>query len=268
MKAGKLIEQFLTACQLINHLFRAKHRYGHGIHSPCVYEFVSKILYDSKPYAEYSMLNSIRNELSKSEEQLRVSEIGSISSYFPGEFRKVSKLISISSVNKKFGELLFRISRFYHPATIVELGTSIGMSTLYLAFGFRGSNIITIEANKWLSQYAGGLFEKYQLGNILRIEGLFDEQLDLVAQKYSSPQLLFVDGNHNYEPTIRYYKHFSNRMDAGLMIFDDINWSRGMRKAWNEIKQDPRARVTIDLFYMGIVILDDSITPGHYRIRF
>ncbi len=267
MNGERLVEGFVTACHFIGYLLRSKHRYGHGVHSPFAYEFISKVLFDRAIYPEYKVLQTLRNELKKSPEKLPVQDIGSVSVHFMKEYRKVSSLTCISSVNQKYSELLFKISRFYKPATIVELGTSIGLSALYLAKGSPESKVITVEGNQSLSQFASGLFRKCQVDNIIQIDGLFDDQLEKLKRDYSMPELVFVDGNHSYEPTLRYFEYFSSQMKTGILIFDDINWSHEMRKAWKEIKRNRKARVTFDLFYMGIVILNDSISPGHYRVR-
>jgi predicted O-methyltransferase YrrM len=268
MNRERLYEKLLTMFSYVWHLLLAKHRYGHGVHSPFAFEFINKVVFDHTSYSEYKSLQVLRNELKRSDIQLQVQEVGSGSTHFSGKSRKVSDLIHVSSVNRKNGKLLFRISRNYKPATIIELGTSIGLSSLYLAKGSPVSRVVTVEGNPELSQFAAELFKKCNTENITPIIGLFDEQLELLKQKYPVPQLVFIDGNHNVEATLRYYRHFSEQMNSGILIFDDINWSRNMRKAWKEIRQDRSARATIDLFYMGIVLLDQSITPGHYRVRF
>jgi predicted O-methyltransferase YrrM len=268
MRADKIFEQFLTALHLVVYLIRSKHRKGHGIHSPFVYEFVSRVIFDGNRYPEYEVITAIRNKLKRSGEKIRVADVGSLSMHFSDEHRSVVRLVSRSSVNRKTGNLLFRISRYYKPELIVELGTSIGMSAIYLATGNQDSKVITLEGNASLAAFAKELFRKNNIFNIELREGLFDDQLLSLEKEYPSPGLIFIDGNHSYEATLEYYRHFSQSRQKGMLIFDDINWSTGMRKAWHEIKVDDKATVTIDLFRIGIVILNDSITAGHYIIRF
>jgi predicted O-methyltransferase YrrM len=268
MKRNKIYEHFLTALRFMRFLLTAKHRYGHGVHSPFVFELISKVINDKKKYPEYVFLNDIRSQLKVTDDQLKVKEIGSGSARFSTKLRSVSEMIRISSVNRKSGELLFRVSRHYKPDFIVELGTSIGMGSIYLSKGSPKSKLITIEGNQGLVQFANELFLKYPGLNIQTIYGLFDQQLVRIKENYPAPGIVFIDGNHNYEPTLKYFRFFSNYMTAGILIFDDINWSAAMNKAWSEIIKDSKANVTIDLFYMGIVVLDKGVTPGHYNVRF
>ncbi len=267
MKINKIKEQQGLIFSYINYQIRARHRNGHGIHSPYLFEFFSRVLFDKTSYPEYKILELIRNNLRHTHEKLTVHNTGAGSRRFSRQERKVSELLKISSVNRTFGKLLFRIARYYKPSVILELGTSIGMSTLYLATGSPASRLITIDAEYSLCDFARRLFKNNTVENITVFEGLFDERLKELEQD-SVPELVFIDGDHSYEATMKYFNYFSSRMKKGFLVFDDINWSAGMSKAWKEIVRDNKAPVTIDLFYMGIVLFRDSITPGHFIARF
>lgn len=261
-------KNFQTAYQYFNYLIHSKHRKGHGIHSPFVFEFVNRVLYDRYIYPGYAELRNIRNELVSSQEILSVQETGAGSDYFSGQNRKISDLVNRSSISSRFGKLLFRIAAYYKPSAIIELGTSIGMSTLFLAKGAPDARVVTIEGDKEVCEFSRRLFMKLQVNNIQSILGHFDDYLPYLDEKYPGAELVFIDGNHTLEATLRYFEHFVSRMNEGFIIIDDINWSAGMRQAWETIISDSRASVTIDLFYMGIIVIRKSITPGHYKVRF
>ncbi len=263
-----MINELHRSYHYLDYLVKSKHRKGHGIHPPFVYEFVSKVLFDRKTYPEYTLINSIINELKANKEVLSITNMGAGSDRFAGESRKISDLLSKSSLQPRYGKLLFRIANYYKPETIIEFGTSIGLSALYLAKGAPQARIATIEGDTSLCEFARSVFKKHQVGNIKAINGLFDEYLSYFEKNYPSPELVFIDGNHSYEATLRYFDHFSERIEKGFLIIDDINWSAGMHRAWNEIRNDSRAIVTIDLFSIGIVIIRKMITPGHFMIRF
>ena len=229
---------------------------------------MSKILYDKNKYPEYQFFDSVLASVKVSDEKLAIEDIGDDSVCFNNTFRKVSDLVAISSVPSKYGKLLFRMVRYYKPASIVELGTSIGISTVYLAKGETKSKILTIEGNNTLSNFASGLFSIYNLKNIDIQNSDFDEVIDDLSVQFSTPGLVFIDGNHKYEPTMKYYKHFIERMNEGMIIIDDIYWSAGMRHAWKEIIKETNEYVTIDLYRMGIILIRKLITPGHYIVRF
>jgi predicted O-methyltransferase YrrM len=249
-------------------MIRSRHRKGHGIHSPYAYDFVSNVIFDKTKYPEYNLIKHMRNELLTSDISLPAGKYGAGSVLMGNGLRKLKDIVIKSSVLPKFGELLFRIAKYYKPSFIIELGTSIGISTLYLVKGAPGSRIVTIEGNTSVCEFAQSLFNKHQLNTIEIINELFDDCLSGFDNNYPPPGLVFIDGNHACEPVLRYFNYFSKLIKAGFLIIDDINWSYDMRKAWKIIKMNPVAKVTIDLFFMGIVIFQKSITPGHYTIRF
>ncbi len=264
----KIGSQISAAYYFLRYLVVSHHRNGHGVHSPFVFDFINEVVFNRTNYSDYQFFGSVISSLKSSEEKIHVENFGEDSLKFKAKYRKVSDLVRISSIPMKYGRLLYRISKYYEPATVVELGTSIGLSTLFLAKGSRASKLLTVEGNKALSDFASGLFRQHQLKNIKAVKGDFDQVILRLPSDFASPQLVFIDGNHKYEPSMRYFRYFKEKMKEGIIIIDDIYWSAGMRKAWREIVQQNLDCVTIDLYRMGIIFVRDSITPGHYVVRF
>jgi len=257
----------IFAWHYAGYLLKARHKKGQGIHSPFTYNLVTKVIFDNQHYEEYDLFRKIKNEFKRSQKIIIMDETGARSACFKKK-RSIAKMSKYSSVNSKFGKLLFRLVCYFKPEIIVELGTSLGISSVCMSVGNSQSSLYTIEANEELCSIANRLFEKYKIENVKVIQGCFDEILDKEIEKLSRPEFVFIDGNHTYENTIRYFEYFSKRMEDGIIVFDDINWSKGMRKAWRKIIGDPGADITIDLFFMGIVLKRKSVTPGHYCVRF
>ena len=265
----KKIESLLgTVYFFVRYLICSSHRKGHGVHSPFVFDFLHNVLFDKTAYPEYNSFNSVISSLKVSEEKISVRDIGGISTRFSGNYRKVNDLLKTSSIPSKYGRLLFRIVRYYKPASIVEFGTSIGLSAIYLATGNTYSKLLTVEGNRALCEFASGLFNANNIKNIDLVRGDFNQFYASLPKEYAKPHLVFIDGNHQYDPTMQYFRYFLGQMEDGIIIIDDIYWSVEMREAWNEIVKQNKNYVTIDLFRMGIILLRDSITPGHYVVRF
>ncbi len=264
----KVLRQLSALREYFLYFVKAKHRKGHGIHSPFIYHLVSKVIYDKTKYADYSFFRSIRKKMYGSDVKLRVEQVGANSRHFKLNLRTVADLAKVSSVQSKFGNLLYRLVMQYKPATIIELGTSIGLSTIYLAKGNKNSHVITVEANSSLCDFAKSSFQENKLYNISVKQGMFDDLLDELSNKITKPAFIFIDGNHTYESTLYYFNYFADRMEEGIIVLDDIHWSEGMHKAWNEIIQNDENQATVDLFSMGIVVCREQITPRNYTVRF
>ncbi len=248
------------------YLLKARHRNRSRVQAPFVMDFLTDVVFDRKKYGDYSRIEGVRKALRKEEKRVPVKDIGGKSRVFLDNERKISDLLRYSSVSSKYGQLLHRAAKHYNPKTIIELGTSIGMSSLYMATGMKGGTLYTVEGNEALLQVAKELSNKAGVSNIVFKLGLFDDILPELLGTISSPEFVFIDGNHTYEATTVYYTLIRKKMKNGLILFDDIYWSKGMRKAWNWIKS--QEQMSIDLNRMGIILVREKAGQGHYTVRF
>lgn len=230
----------------ILHLFYIRHRKGHGIHSPYLFEFVNGVLFNMQ--------------------QTRVPET------ILTEHRKLrarSSFARHSSVSVKYGALLFRISQWFRPEMIIELGTGVGISTMYLSSGSPETPLHSIERDMERAREAAHLTGRCCPGPISIHQGEMGEKLDDILPLVPGRFLAFVDGNHHYEPTLAYVRKLLDRAgDEALIVMDDIYWSGGMQRAWKEISSWTELRVSVDLFHMGILLLRKDLPKRKIKIKF
>jgi predicted O-methyltransferase YrrM len=224
----------------------------------------------------------LRRRLLKDESGLEVEDMGAGSARGSLRVRRVAEIARNAAKPARLGQLLFRLARYYRPAVVVELGTSLGLSTAYLAAGAKDAKIWTIEGSGAVAERASGNLEELGLGRVEgsgRVEGTgrvksvrgnFDAVLEPLLERTGPVELAFVDGNHRYEPTMRYFDILMRHSGRGsMLIFDDIHWSAEMERAWAEIKADPRGMLTIDLFFLGLVVQRDEFkVKQDFTIRF
>ncbi len=256
---------FFSALHYLRYLLFSSHRMGHGIHSPFVFDFVQKVLNDKTEYPEYNEIEFFLNQFKKNKEKIFLSSLGACPSK---EKQTISHVYRKSSVNKKYGRLIFRIIRYYKPSKVLELGTCLGVSSLYMAKANSTTNIITVEGHTPFFNIAQSLFVKASVTNIKPISSTFEEALPwLLKEKYDC---FFIDGNHTYTATIDYFRQCLNASNPNaILIFDDIYWSAEMNRAWKEIVRNTHVPLTIDLFRFGLVFLNTNIYGKlHYCIRF
>ncbi len=245
---------FQLGIRYLKYYFKASNGKGHGMHSPFVFSFITKVLNDNRHFYAYESVEIIRQLLLNDQQLLEIEDFGAGSRVRKNNTRKVCEIANSSLKPKKFGQLLFRIVDQYAPKNILELGTSLGVTTAYLASAREDSKVVTMEGASTIAAVAKNNFRKLQLTNIELVEGNFDETLPTTIQKMKIIDLAFVDGNHRYEPTMRYFRELLPVMhEHSILIFDDIHWSEEMECAWEEIKQDSSVTLTIDLFFIGLV---------------
>ena len=265
-----MYSSFQLAKKFIHYYLNAENGKGHGIHSPFVFDLVKNVFNDKKKYDCYKKIEPLRKQLLHDNTIIAVADFGAGSAVIPHTNRKVSTIAASSLKKKKFAQLLFRIVKYSQPETIVELGTSFGITTSYLACANMESKVFTIEGSKAIGEFAEANFKKLELKNICFIQEKFDVSFRELLGKIKNIDLLFVDGNHRREPTLNYFHESLNKSGpSSIFIFDDIHWSREMEEAWKQIKAHSSVTLTIDLFFIGLVFFNpDFKVKQDFIIRY
>jgi predicted O-methyltransferase YrrM len=255
------MSNFTLALNLLIHRISALSGKGSG---PFFKEFRRYVLRDDPEFTEYEFIDKMRSNLLKNTDLLPATDFGARSKSWKKE-RTIGQITRVSSINPRFGRLLSRLVRHYSPSRIIELGTAVGISTLYLASANREAEVITVEGNPRLAELASDNFRKAGIKNVTVINSTFDEVLPVVTKDLSPGFLVYIDGNHTMEATLRYYSVFATHFGINpILIFDDINWSKEMRMAWKKIGLQAPGGTLIDLFFVGIYFPDLS-SPLQFR---
>ena len=172
--------------------------------------------------------------------------------------------------SKKFAQLLYRIVQYYQPKTIVELGTSLGITSSYLAAGSTTTKLFTSEGSANIAAKATQIFTNLKYTNLTLVEGDFAKTLPPLLSSLQEIDLAFIDGNHKKEPTLNYFHQLlQHSTNSTILIFDDIHWSAEMEAAWEQIKKHAKVTLTIDFFFIGLVFINtDFKEKQHFKIRF
>lgn len=238
----------------------------HGVHSPFVYDLVTKCFNDKKKYPEYHILKKYRQALRKDPSMVEMKDFGQGSRVFKGNARKVSAVVKNAGMKKKRQKLLFRLASYFKSENILELGTSLGLGTVALSLSNDFAAIHTVEGCPNTLRKAQDYFEKFNLHNIEIHQKVFKDFLaDTVSEKYD---LIFIDGDHNGERTLGYFNSLlKNVHNDTVIIFDDIYWSKDMTAAWQQIIANEKVTVSIDTFQWGMVFFRKEQPKQHFVIR-
>ncbi len=258
------------AFKYVKYYLTASNGKGHGVHSPFVFDFITNIINDQRHFYAYDFIEDCRQEILENNKVLTIEDFGAGSTITKSNERKVKDIARSALKPKKFGRLMFRMVNYFGSDTIAELGTSLGITTAYLASGNLGGNVYTFEGAKQVAEIAKRNFNDLALHNIRVIEGNFDDTLQQQLDKMSSVDFAFVDGNHRKEPTLRYFNQLLEKStEFSVFVFDDIHWSKEMEEAWKYIQQQADVKLTLDLFFIGIVFFrKEQKVPQHFVIRF
>jgi len=246
--------------------FLIKSTNKHGVHSPFVYNVVTKCLQDKKQYFDYKKLMKYKKELLNNDHKIKITDLGSGSKTTKRNTRKVSHIARTSGTSLKRAKLLYRIAQYFQSQKILELGTSLGIATQAISTANPEALITTIEGCPNISNYTENNFKTLDIQNVTFINSDFDSAIhNLKDQSYD---LIFFDGNHQKEATLNYFNWLvASAQNDSIFIVDDIYWSKDMTDAWEAIKQHPKVTVTVDTFYWGIVFFRKEQAKEHFSIR-
>jgi len=247
----------------------ASHKRGHGIHSPFVFSLITEVFRNKIDPDIVCNIEKLRKKMLADQSLVNVTDYGAGSKHIKDKLRKVSSIARYSSVPAKYGKLLANLAGRYGGTDIVELGTSLGISTLYLSKGSASSTVHTIEGCPVLSDIAGNYFREAGCSNIKSYTGKFDEVLSELKNRNIVPGLVFIDGDHRREALLRYFDLVAGMCnDKSVVVIDDIHSSAEMFETWEEIKNLKNVTVTIDIFRLGIVFFRKGIAKSDYVIRY
>jgi predicted O-methyltransferase YrrM len=247
----------------------SSHRKGHGIHSPFVYNLVTELFRNKIDDEIVCKIENIRKRMLREQREIETIDYGAGGFARGGMKRKISDIARRSLVPRKYGILLASLSSVYGNGGIAELGTSLGISSMYLASGSGGAKVYTVEGCPATASVAAENIKAAGFTNIELITGTFDEVLPSLINESTHPGLIFIDGDHRGESLRRYFGYIAGFSAPDMVIvIDDIHYSEETGKAWESIKSDPRVTLTVDIFRMGMVFFRGGMTRSDYIIRY
>lgn len=241
-------------------------RHGFGVHSPYVFDLLTKVIEpdERQNFVFFDIANYRR----------MLKNHGGIINREPvnGEPQtpiSVRSLAKQAAVPAHLGRLLYRLCQHVQPKNVVELGTSLGVSTLYLATGASKGMVHSIEADSQVLSVTEEGFKIFKCSNIRIYKGTFAQQLPPLLKQLKQVDMVFVDGHHQGEALLNYLDMIIPcTTDTSMVIIDDIRWSDDMEEAWRKACADERVSISIDLFRCGLLLFRKGIVKQHFNLRY
>ena len=241
----------------------------HSVHSPFLFKLLTEVIYDNSYSPACDEIELLRRSLLHSEEEIEVEDLGAGSRTGKNKKRRIAEIMKNAGHPVRYGRLLYRLSKRIKAKSILELGTSLGISALYQHAGNPDATLTTLEGCKHTAAYARNNFAALHAEKIKLVEGNFNFTLPDFIRSCDRLDQVFFDGNHRREPTLSYFRACLQKAHEGsVFIFDDIHWSDEMESAWEEIRTDPAVSLSIDLFYMGLVFFHKGQARQHFILKF
>lgn len=250
----------------LKHQLTAKTR--HGTHSPFVYKLADEVIYKFSANPDYQEIELQRKKLLNDDTLITVTDLGAGSHLNKNRTKKVAQIAKNASKAPHLAQLIYRIAAHHKPQNIIELGTCLGITTSYLAKACPNAQITTIEGCPQTAQVAQNNFNALGAKNVQLCVGNFNNLLPDVIAAADKLDFVYIDGNHTKEATLNYFNWCLPKVTENtVLIFDDIYWSEGMKEAWQEIKNNPKVALTVDLFWIGLVYFKKGQAKEHFKLK-
>jgi predicted O-methyltransferase YrrM len=241
---------------------------GHSLHSPFLFDLYEKVVRGKDEGLDFGVNERLRKKLLDNPTELLLHDDFGARTGKGAKERTVKDIASTSLSTEKFSRLYARLARYQLSRSIIELGTSLGINTLYLA-SEKNSHVTTFEGSRAVAAVAKSTFEFADASNISIIEGNIDSTLPVWLEQNERVDMAFLDANHRYEPTLKYFGLIQRRIHLkSIVILDDIHYTEEMEKAWTEIRHDPQVYGSVDLYRSGLLFFDPSLNKQHVVLQF
>lgn len=248
----------------IVHFFKSIHL--HGIHSPFVYSLQKQCFYETTAPQHVMALKTYRNNITQDTTVLEIEDYGAGSAVFKTNHRAVKDILKVNCTPLKRAELLTRVCSYFNVKNALELGTSLGIGTQALALN--GAQVTSVEASTNIYNYAAKQLKAYK--NITLVNSTFTAFIDhkTKLKPHATYDLIFIDGHHNGDATIAYFKRLLTLAhNDTVFILDDIYWSATMTKAWKQLQLHERVTASIDTFYWGFLFLRKEQLQQAFNVK-
>lgn len=241
---------------------------AYQVHSPAIYNFITEVMDQERAYYKYGEIEYLRELYLKSEDSIPFIELGAGSKKLSGTTRPIAQIAKTSLSPVKTCRILFNTVKFYNCKNILELGSSLGISTAYLASVDDDTKVISLEGNPASADIARHNAAQLELSNIEIITGSFEETLMPTLDRMKQVDLAYLDGNHSYDATIEYFKKILPYLNENsVIVLDDIYWSDGMLNAWKQLIQHPSVTYSIDIYSSGFLFFTKSMkSKQHFAL--
>ena len=272
----------------LRHCLTARHTGGHGIHSPYLFEWVRLVMRDEHSYYAWEKIEKVREGMLADTREVEFVDYG-VGNREARDRRKVSDIAKRSLAKKKYAQMLARLVNWLGDwrlaigdwqlaigderlaigdgrLIVVELGTSLGVTTAYMAAMDKRNKVITYEGCPAVAEIAKENWKALGIKNIdCRVGEITADMLDRDLERVD---VAFIDANHTYAGTRAYFNVLAEKVHPkSVIVVDDIHYNKAMEKAWHEICEDERVTSTMDLYQMGLVFFDKDYWKRDYRIK-
>ena len=239
--------------QIYRRLFCRK---GYGVHSPFVFDLITNVIEDKSAYYAYHDISLIRKQLTQNNTFIHCK----------GKRITVKKAVQRDGISQKEGEFLFRLTNHYKPRSILAIGSSLGLTPLYLGKYDSTAHCITLESEPDFAEMATHLLSKETNPSLQIRTGAYHESVSDAISQLKQIDCIFADKNVRISDLDVFFNHcLSFIHDHTFCVLAGIRSSSEKYRYWKQLSQHPQITVAVDLFQMGLLFFQPKLHRRVYR---
>ncbi|MCF8236593.1 MAG: class I SAM-dependent methyltransferase [Saprospiraceae bacterium] len=243
--------------QLFTYYWQARTAYS--MHSPLLYSFCREVLDDRRSFYAFEEIEIWRYHLLHESSELHVVDLGAGGQDALDQNRIVSSIAKTSLSPPWKCRYLFRMVLWWKPDLLLEFGTSLGVSTAYLAAASIHTPLITVDGSDSHLQLARKGWNKLGLDHIEEWNLSFQQAIQRIPWDQHGRILIYLDGDHRPARVLEILQTIQEKTrHPFLVIIDDIRWSDDMWAGWQEWRSAFQSGAWLDLYQVGIWIQDPA----------
>ncbi len=241
---------------------------AHAVHSPFVFDLYRRAEAAAKPWlrqawhpdaalafevaAEWKAIEAERKRLRASREVIEIQDLGAGSQVDGARRRAVGGIARSGLLPASWCRRLAALRAALPPGPVLELGTSLGITTAYLASVQPASKVYTLEGCAATLAQAEAVWGRLGLqGHIYPTLGNIDDTLASVLPQ-GPFAMVVLDANHRAEAVLRYFEAILPHLHPqGCVVVDDIYWTPDMTAGWRALQRHAQVRQWVDLYRQG-----------------
>jgi len=228
------------------------------VHSPFVFKFVTDVFEDERFYHFMGVIEGYRRNLLGTGYKINTNK----------GTRSVNQIVKNQAISPKIGGILFKIVHEYKPNTVLELGTNLGVATLYQATAESSNQIITLEEDAAISATTQEYFKKLGTRNVELIGGEMGKTLPSALKKLGTVDQIYFNNFWGYEDSLTYFETCLPYLVPNTVFIVRTPYANeDSIKFWTEIKQHPSVKLSLDIYDLGLLFFrSEQKEVAHYSL--
>jgi hypothetical protein len=242
--------QPLQTSILVKMYRKIRYRKGFGVHSPFVYNLITKVVEEKHNYYALAEIEALRQQMRTDPEwnQTATREI----------------------LSAAYGALLFRMVNFFKCRNVIAIECSTGITGLYLAMAARNRcNCWLLSEHNKVTPQIRQFAATHNLSKLQYLDGDCCERITRLRGQLQEVDLLLIrqlPETLTAEELLRTCRPLIKQ--HSILILDGISRKKEMRNTWQLLKQDAQTRLMLDLYTLGIVFFDNKLPKQYYKVYF